>query len=187
MVTEVLAPALVRASERLAEEHQAEHRAREGGLPAEGGQHLAFRLGHEEYALDILHVQEIRGYTEPMRIANAPPFLKGVINLRGAIVPVIDLRIKLGAEAAYGGATVTIVLDVGSRVVGVVVDAVSDVVQFTPEWIKPVPRLGEAATVDHVSGIATLRDASGDRMLIVVDVDALIGAPRTGLHDGLPN
>ncbi|MEQ6600667.1 chemotaxis protein CheW, partial [Pseudomonas aeruginosa] len=92
-------------------------------------EYLTFTLGREEYAIDILRVQEIRGYDQVTAIANAPPFIKGVINLRGAIVPIVDLRIKFHlAEVTYDPFTVVIILNIGRRIVGVVVDSVSDVI-----------------------------------------------------------
>src|SRR6185369_18058551 len=97
---------------------------------------LTFTLGDEEYAIDILKVQEIRGYEPPTMIANAPPFIKGVINLRGIIVPVVDLRIKFNlGKIEYTPFTVVIILNVAGRVVGAVVDAVSDVISLTPAQI----------------------------------------------------
>src|SRR5262245_53933128 len=105
-----------------------------------GGEFLTFRLGAEEYGIDILRVQEIRSYEAPTRIANAPAFIKGVVNLRGVIVPIVDLRLKLGCESAeYNHFTVVIVLNVRGRVVGAVVDSVSDVLELNGEQIRPAP------------------------------------------------
>src|SRR5574343_176420 len=106
--------------------------------PAEAlaGEYLSFRLGQEEYGIPILTVQEIRGYSEPTRIANAPEFMKGVVNLRGVIVPIVDLRIKFGQTPQYNEITATIVLNIGKRVIGIVVDSVSDVVALTRAQIK---------------------------------------------------
>lgn len=135
-------------------------------------QYLAFRLGTEEYGVDTRFVSEIRGYTEATRIANAPAFLKGVINLRGTIIPIIDLRLKLGIDApTYGATTVTIVINVADRVIGVVVDAVSDVLHLGADTIKPAPQFGGSAIdLDHVLGIATLGADDERRMLMLVDV-----------------
>lgn len=134
---------------------------------------LAFRLGAEEYGVDILRVQEIRGYTEPTRIANAQPYLKGVINLRGTIVPIVDLRVLQGlSQVRYDTVTATIVVNVRERVIGVVVDAVSDVLQLSSEQIKPAPAFESAALATaHVAGIATLEQADSQRMLILVDIE----------------
>ncbi|MDP3519408.1 MAG: chemotaxis protein CheW, partial [Hydrogenophaga sp.] len=109
---------------------------------AQPGEYLSFRLGNEEYGIPILTVQEIRGYQEPTRIANAPPAIKGVVNLRGVIVPIVDLRLQLGLEqAVYNEITATIVLNLGQRVVGIVVDSVSDVVALSAAQIKEPPQL----------------------------------------------
>jgi len=155
------------------------------GAPGPVSEHLAFRIGAEEYCVDILCVQEIRGYAEPTRIANAPAFIKGVVNLRGTIVPIVDLRMKLGVEdARYDSLTVTIVLSIGSRVIGVVVDAVSDVLQLSAEDIRPAPAFSRS-TVDasHVTGIATLGGAKDGRMLILLDIAAFLSSAEFGLFD----
>lgn len=151
--------------------------------PAVAQQYLAFRLGQEEYGLDILRVQEIRGYVEPTRIAAAPAFLKGVINLRGTIVPVIDLRIRFGiADPRYDTVTVTIVLNIGSRVVGVVVDSVSDVLQVDAARVQPAPDFDSAAIdTRHITGIATLKSGTEDRMLILLDIERLLSGTEVGL------
>jgi purine-binding chemotaxis protein CheW len=131
---------------------------------------LTFRLGAEHYAIDILKVQEIRGYEAVTRIANTPRSVKGVINLRGNIVPIIDMRIRFDlAQAAYDDFTVVIIVNVGTRVVGMVVDGVSDVVSLAPEQIQPGPTL---AAIDQscIIGLGTL----DDRMLILLDVQALL-------------
>ena len=105
-------------------------------------EYLTFRLGDEEYGIDILKVQEIRGYENPTRIANAPHFLKGVVNLRGTIVPIVDLRLRFGCSSAeYNSFTVTIVLHIGQRTIGTVVDSVSDVVEIPAEAIRPSPEM----------------------------------------------
>jgi purine-binding chemotaxis protein CheW len=146
-----------------------------------GGEFLTFRLGTEEYGIDILRVQEIRSYEQPTRIANAPHFLKGVVNLRGVIVPIVDLRLKLGCDSAeYNGFTVVIVLNVKGRVVGAVVDSVSDVMELQGESIKPAPEVS-ATTVDttYITGIANV----GDRMLILMDIESLMSSADMGLMD----
>lgn len=141
---------------------------------------LTFRLGAEEYGIDILRVQEIRSYERPTRLAHSPDFIKGVIDLRGRIVPILDLRVKLQCpEASYTDFTVVIILDIGSTVVGAVVDAVADVVSLTPDLIKPTPQFERQGHVDpaFVTGIASL----GERMLIVMDIEALLSSDEIGL------
>jgi purine-binding chemotaxis protein CheW len=151
--------------------------ADERGLAQE---YLTFTLGPEEYAIDILKVQEIRGYEKPTTIANAPAFIKGVINLRGTIVPVVDLRIKFQVgKAEYTPFTVVIILNIAERVVGIVVDGVSDVTSLRPDQIRPAPEF--AATVDtrYIQGLTTLEE----RMLIVVDITRLMLSSEMALMD----
>ena len=139
---------------------------------------LTFTLGHESYALDILKVQEIRGYETPTRIANTPDFIKGVVNLRGHIVPIVDLRLKLGVgEVRYDASTVVIILNVLKRVVGMVVDGVSDVVSIPAETIKPAPEFGASLDTRYIQGLATL----GDHLLILVDIERLMGSQDMAL------
>lgn len=142
---------------------------------------LTFRLGAEEYGIDILRVQEIRSFEEPTRIANSPPFIKGVVNLRGVIVPVVDLRIKLGCDTVeYNSFTVVIVLNVKGRVVGAVVDSVSDVLELNREEIKPAPEMSSSAVdTAFITGIASV----GERMLILMDIEALMSSSDMGLID----
>lgn len=143
---------------------------------------LAFKLGQEEYGIDILKVQEIRGYEAPTRMVNAPPSVLGVLNLRGVIVPILDLRLKFNlAQAAYDSQTVTIVLNVGDRVIGMVVDAVSDVVALQREEIKPAPELGSAMDAEHIIGIATVHENEQARMLILLDIEQLMSSADMGL------
>lgn len=147
---------------------------------APAGEYLTFRLGAEEYGIDILRVQEIRSYERPTRLAHSPDFIKGVIDLRGRIVPILDMRVKLQCpEASYTDFTVVIILDIGSTVIGAVVDAVADVVTLTPDVIKPTPQFEREGNVDpaFVTGIASL----GDRMLIVMDIEALLSSDEIGL------
>ncbi|MCD0420882.1 chemotaxis protein CheW [Rubrivivax sp. JA1024] len=149
-----------------------------------GGEFLTFRLGGEEYGIDILRVQEIRSYEPPTRIANAPSFIKGVVNLRGVIVPIIDLRLKLGCESAeYNGFTVVIVLNVRGRVVGAVVDSVSDVLELTREQIKPAPELSSSIEAHYITGIGAVKSGDAERMLILVDIEALMSSADMGLMD----
>lgn len=143
-------------------------------------EYLAFRLGSEEYGIDILKVQEIRGYEETTHIANAPAFIKGLINLRGTIVPIIDMRIRFNlGEPVYDHVTVVIVLNIGTRVIGMVVDSVSDVVQLQPEEIKPAPAMGSVLESNYLIGMGT----RADRMLILVDIERLMTSPDMGLAD----
>ena len=143
---------------------------------------LAFTLGKEEYGIHILKVQELRGYEEPTRIANAPDFIKGVVNLRGSIVPILDMRIKLNlGTPGYDQFTVVIILNVGGRTMGMVVDSVSDVTTLAPEQIKPAPPMGGALDVSYVTGLATV----DERMLILVDIDKLMSSSEMGLIDKL--
>jgi len=138
---------------------------------AHAGEYLTYRLGEEEYGVDIQKVQEIRSFENPTRIPGAPSFVKGVVNLRGAIVPIVDLRLRLECEKVeYTPFTVVIVLAVLQRVVGVVVDSVSDVLDLQADAIKPPPELGSSSS-DFVAAIASV----GDRMLMLVDMDQLLG------------
>lgn len=145
----------------------------------EGRQFLTFRIGEEEYGLDILRVQEIRSYEAPTRVANAPAFVKGVVNLRGVIVPILDLRIRLGQAGEYNAFTVVIVLNVANRVVGVVVDSVSDVLELSADEIKPRPEVPAAMDSRFITGLGKL----GERMLILLDIEAMIKSPDFGLVD----
>lgn len=147
---------------------------------AKPGEYLTFRLGAEEYGIDILRVQEIRSYERPTRLAQSPDFIKGVIDLRGRIVPILDLRLKLNCpEAHYTDFTVVIILDIGATVIGAVVDAVADVVSLSPDLIKPTPQFDRQGHVDpaFITGIASI----GDRMLIVMDIEALLSSDEIGL------
>src|SRR5258707_11978076 len=118
---------------------------------------LVFVLGQEEYAVDILKVQEIRGYDKVTAIPSAPAFLKGVINLRGVIVPVVDLRMKFGlAKAEYNEVTVVVVLNVADRTIGIVVDKVSDVLALGAGDIRPAPEFTARVDNAFVRGLATL-------------------------------
>jgi len=147
---------------------------------AAGGEFLTFRLGAEEYGIDILKVQEIRSYEPPTRIANAPAFIKGVVNLRGVIVPIVDLRVKLGCDSVeYNGFTVVIVLSVRGRVVGAVVDSVSDVLELHGDTIKPAPQMHTSMDTSFITGIGSI----SERMLILMDIEALMSSADMGLID----
>lgn len=141
---------------------------------------LTFRLGGEEYGIDILTVKEIRGHDPVTRIANSPTFIKGVINLRGTIVPVVDLRHKFNLEhAADQRQSVVIILNVAQRVVGVVVDSVSDVIALTAEQIKPAPEFGGGLATDFIRGLGSI----DGRMLIMVDIEKLMTSADMSLFD----
>ncbi len=143
------------------------------GKMAEGTaarEYLTFRLDQEEYGIDILKVQEIRGYEPPTRIANAPPFIKGVVNLRGTIVPIVDMRLKFNcSKAEYNSFTVVIILNMHQRVVGIVVDSVSDVMELPPEAIRSAPDIDSAIDSGSITGLGSV----GERMLILLDIEKL--------------
>ncbi|MBU3740136.1 MAG: chemotaxis protein CheW [Rhodoferax sp.] len=144
-------------------------------------QYLTLSLGGEAYAIDILRVQEIRSYETPTRIVNAPDFVRGVINLRGEIVPIMDMRLKLHLPPQeYTALTVVVVLRAGGLLVGIVVDSVSDVVSLSPESIRPAPQFESSMDSRFVTGLARMED----RMLIVVDMDALLSRSELGLVEG---
>ena len=150
--------------------------ARENAAKAlhNGGEFLTFRLGAEEYGIDILRVQEIRSYEAPTRIANAPAFIKGVVNLLGVIVPIVDLRVKLGCDTVeYNEFTVVIVLNVAGRVVGAVVDSVSDVLELSNDAVKAAPELASSVDTSFITGIGNV----GERMLILMDIEAFMSSP----------
>ncbi|MFA9273995.1 MAG: chemotaxis protein CheW [Candidatus Aquirickettsiella gammari] len=144
----------------------------------EVSQFLAFTLGDEEYGLALLQVQELREYEKVTQIANAPAFLKGVINLRGIIVPIMDMRIKLGlANITYNELTVVIILNIRGRTVGMVVDSVSDVISLNPEHMKPAPEMGTAVGTDYLIGLGTI----DERMIILVDIERMLSSSEIGL------
>lgn len=153
-----------------------------GDLTSAGArEYLTFRLDQEEYGIDILKVQEIRGYEPPTRVANAPAFVKGVVNLRGTIVPIVDMRLKFNcSKAEYNSFTVVIILNLGSRIVGIVVDSVSDVMKLPPESLKAAPDIESVIDSGSVLGLGSL----GDRMLILLDIERLMSAPDMGLVGG---
>jgi len=148
-----------------------------GPIPSE---YLTFTLATETYGIDILKVQEIRGYDSVTRIANTPEFIKGVINLRGVIVPIVDLRIKFRlGEVTYHEFTVVIIINVLGKVVGIVVDGVSDVIELPAQSIKPAPEFGAALDTRYITGLGTLND----EMLILVDIEKLIGSDEMQIMD----
>jgi purine-binding chemotaxis protein CheW len=141
--------------------------------PGASSEFLAFSLGDEVYGIDILMVQEIRGYEPVTKIANTPNFIKGVVNLRGVIVPVVDMRIKFRLDAVeYNQFTVVIVLNVCDRIIGMVVDGVSDVIDLTPDQIHAAPEFGSSLDVEYLRGMATI----DERMIILVDIERLMSA-----------
>ena len=141
-------------------------------------EYLTFALGEEEYGVEILKVQEIRGYDTVTRLPDAPDYIKGVINLRGTIVPVIDMRLKFRlAKAEYNALTVMIVLNVADRVVGMVVDSVSDVVRLAGEQIRAVPEIAATIERQFLTGIGTM----DERMLILLEIERLMTSAEMGL------
>ncbi|ACR29345.1 chemotaxis protein CheW [Burkholderia glumae] len=142
---------------------------------------VTLRLGAEEYGIDILCVQEIRSYEAPTRIANAPAHITGVVNLRGVIVPIMDLRIKFALESVeYNESTVVIVLNVGSRTVGIVVDAVGDVLKLKPADRRPAPALGASIDTGFITDLGSVKGEDGERMLILLDIERLITVSDVG-------
>ena len=139
---------------------------------------LTFRLGGEEYGIEILKVQEIRGYDAITQIANAPDFIKGVVNLRGIIVPIADMRIKFRlGKADYDQFTVVIILNVAGRVMGIVVDGVSDVITLETEQMRPTPGMGAVIDTEYIMGLGTV----DERMLILIDIEKLMVSSNMGL------
>lgn len=143
-------------------------------------EYLTFTLGDEEYGVDILKVQEIRGYDSVTRLPDAPAWIKGVVNLRGTIVPVVDLRIRFRlGKPTYDQFTVMIILTVANRVLGMVVDSVSDVTQLDPEQVRPAPELGSGIDSRYIAGMGTV----DQRMLILLDIERLMLSPEMALTD----
>ena len=151
--------------------------SREVAVP-HSGEYLTYRLGAEEYGVDIQRVQEIRSYEQPTRIPGAPSFVKGVVNLRGVIVPIIDMRIKFSlGTPTYDQFTVVIILNISGHVMGMVVDSVSDVTTLTAAQIKPPPDMASTLNTDHLIGLGVL----DERMLILVDIDRLMSDTDMGM------
>ena len=150
------------------------------GADAIAQEYLVFRLGNEEYGIDILKVQEIRGCDSVTRIPNAPGFITGVTNLRGVIVPIVDLRVKFSqGDVEYNDNTVVIVLNLGQRVVGIVVDGVSDVLSLTADQIRPAPEFAVTLSTEYLTGLGAL----GERMLILVNIEKLLNSEEMALLD----
>ncbi len=144
----------------------------------DGRQYLTFALGAEEYGVEILKVQEIKGYSSITPIPNTPSYVKGVMNLRGSIIPIVDLRAKLSmAEAAYNQFTVIIVVRVGAKTVGVVVDAVSDVLNIPLKDIQPTPDFGSQVDARFISGLAK----AGERLVVLLDIEKVLAGDGTVL------
>ncbi|MDY7540019.1 chemotaxis protein CheW [Undibacterium sp. 5I1] len=143
---------------------------------------LTFRLGGEEYGIDIQTVQELRGYGEVTRIANSPNYIKGVINLRGNIVPIIDMRTKFNLDVGdYDQFTVVIILNIADQMIGIVVDSVTDVVTLSTDQIKPAPTVESMLNTIFLTGLGILEQ----RMLILVDIEKLILSPEFGVGEPL--
>ncbi|MDT7835669.1 chemotaxis protein CheW [Aquabacterium sp. OR-4] len=169
----------INAVESQAVNHAAQSAVR--GAPREV---LSFKLGAEEYGIDILKVQEIRGYESPTRIANAPQFMKGVVNLRGVIVPIVDMRVRFALdEVRYDAFTVVIILNVANRTVGIVVDSVSDVLDLGGEQIKPAPEFHGSIDASYITGLGTVKSGDVERMLILLDIEQMMSSPEMGLTD----
>lgn len=145
-----------------------------------GKEFLTFTLGSENYGLEIMKVKEIRGYEPVTKIANAPSYVKGVLNLRGDIVPIIDLRLKFNVgEPTYNEFTIVIMLHVQDRIVGIVVDAVSDVVNLAEDDVRPPPEFGVAFDSAYLFGLAQV----GEQMVILLNIESLITSSELGLFD----
>ena len=143
-------------------------------------EYLTFTLGDEEYGIDILKVQEIRGYDAVTKIANSPDFIKGVINMRGVIVPIIDMRLKFHlGQVEYNEFTVVIILNIAGRVIGTVVDSVSDVISLTPAQIRPAPDFSGSFDTKYILGFSSVEG----RMMIVTDIERLMTSADMELID----
>ncbi len=146
------------------------------------GEYLTFVLGSEEYGIEILKVQEIRGYDAVTKIANTPEFIKGVINLRGSIVPIVDLRLRFHlGNVEYNQFTVVIILNLSGRVMGIVVDGVSDVITLQASQVRPVPDLVATIDTKYLVGLGTVEN----RMLILVDIERLMTSQDMALIENI--
>jgi purine-binding chemotaxis protein CheW len=145
----------------------------QAGFAADERQYLTFRLGDEEYGLEILKVQEIKGYSAITPVPNTPPYVKGVMNLRGTVVPVVDLRAKFAmSKTQYTPFTVIIVVKVGAKIMGLIVDAVSDVLNIPRADVQPTPDFGGEVDARFISGMAKV----GERLVVLLDIDTALGA-----------
>jgi len=159
-------------------ESNVENNGAEGSVPSQ--EYLTFVLADESYGIDILKVQEIRGYDAVTKIANTPEFIKGVVNLRGLIVPIVDLRIKFGlGNVEYNEFTVVIILNLGTRIVGIVVDGVSDVMNLRGNQVRTVPDIVSSIDTKYITGLATVED----KMFILVDIEQLMTSQEMALMD----
>jgi len=159
-------------------ESSIDKKGNEGSLPSQ--EYLTFVLADESYGIDILKVQEIRGYDAVTKIANTPEFIKGVVNLRGLIVPIVDLRIKFGlGNVVYDDFTVVIILNLNGRVVGIVVDGVSDVMNLNGSQVRDVPDIVSSIDTKYITGLATVED----KMFILVDIEQLMNSNEMALLD----
>lgn len=142
------------------------------GFASDGSQYLTFQLLNEEYGIDILQVQEIKNYSHITPIPNTPKHVKGAMNLRGTVVPIVDLRLKFSMpDSDYDQYTVIIVVTIGERVVGLVVDAVNDVLNVSPDECEPPPRLGGEIDASFITGLAK----SEDRLITLLNIEKLVG------------
>ena len=150
------------------------------GFAADGDQYLTFALGEEQYGVQILRVQEIKGYTGVTRIPNTPEYVKGVLNLRGTIVPIVDLRMKFGMEQQeYNKKTVIIVVEVKGRIMGIIVDAVSDVMNIAAKDIQPAPEFGGSVDVGFINGIGSY----GEKLVAFLDIDRVLSVSGSTDHE----
>ena len=163
---------------------QAHGNANTGAVAGAPREVLSFKLGAEEYGIDILKVQEIRGYENPTRIANVPSFMKGVVNLRGVIVPVVDMRLRFDLpDVSYDAFTVVIILNLAGRTIGMVVDSVSDVLALGPDQIKPAPEFNGQIECSHIIGLGAVKTGEVERMMILMDIEGLMSSDGMGLRD----
>ena len=145
-----------------------------------GDQFVTFKLEDEEYGIEILKVHEIIGYQGFAKVPNVPCFIKGVLNLRGSVVPVIDMRLKFNmAEKAYDNYTVIVILEVQERIIGAIVDAVSDVVALSPKEIQDTPDFSSGVRVDFIKGLGR----KDEKLIIMLDIDRILGEQEFDLHD----
>lgn len=152
----------------------------EAARPQAAHQYLTFHVHEEEFGIDILQVQEIKGLSRITPIPNTPPHIQGVINLRGTVVPVLDLRAKLGLpQAEYNQFTVIVIVNIGERVVGLVVDGVSDVVEFSASEVDPAAELGVDVDDSFIAGIAK----PNGRLITLLDLNELVGPSGSAFHD----
>lgn len=162
--------------------HFAPHMRSSTALTA--GEYLAFRLGQETYGVSILGIQEIRFYEQPTRIAGSPPYVRGILDLRGVSVPVLDLRVCLGLEAHFDAATVTVVITPdGQQTVGMVVDSVSDVVALQEDQLRAMPALSEHEEAHYIQGLACITQEGLERTLLLLDIPQLMNHVQSGVTE----